>query len=246
MFRFLIVLGLLVPSFGHSRECNQDIDRLATEYEIKIICKEQSVIDSSTEITFKEANDEMINNSSNPVRLFLLRYDKSFIKEKIKSLNLFNRIIFRGSRAGGFHHSGHVWLTIGNYPEEKIPIIYQEILHHEFSSIIYKQPSLFDKTLIWKKISPGYEYSLQFLKKCLDNINFGNASNDEILYKGYLLNYSTTDDENDFNVYAEHVFMHPDLLKIYYQKYPLVAKKARLFKQMYRDAGFKGKFPDET
>ena len=37
MFRFLIVLGLLVPSFGHSRECNQDIDRLATEYEIKII-----------------------------------------------------------------------------------------------------------------------------------------------------------------------------------------------------------------
>jgi hypothetical protein len=234
-----------VPNFCYAYECNEEIDKLSKQYEIKIICKEKSIIDSEMDFTFKEANSEMIKNSFKPIELFFLKYEKSFLKEKIKSLNLFNKIKFRGSSAGGIHHNGHIWLTIGNYPEYSINTIYQEILHHEFSSIIYRQ-SEFEKKLVWKKISPNYEYSIKFLKKCLDNIEFGNASGEDILHKGFLLNYSATDDENDFNVYAEYMFVHPKKIKSFYQRHPLVVKKAKLFKEFYREAGYTGKFPDET
>ena len=55
-----------------------------------------------------------------------------------------------------------------------------------------------------------------------------------------------TNDENDFNVYAETLFTEPEKLKKLKATYPNVKIKLEKLKEFYRELGFKGKFPDET
>jgi len=61
---------------------------------------------------------------------------------------------------------------------------------------------------------------------------------------GFLSPYGATNPENDFNVYAETVFLNPSHVATQAEKHPIVAKKLALLMEAYiqLDARFEGVF----
>ena len=94
-------------------------------------------------------------------------------------------------------------------------------------------------------ISGKYKESSGYLRKCLEDTVFAREINDELLKNGFLNNYSMTDSENDFNVFAEEMFTEPVKLERKETKYYSIRQKTNLLKKIYIEAGFTGKFPDE-
>ena len=244
MFRFLVILAIMFPSFAYGYECNQEIDELSKQYNISIFCKVSS-LDSHEEYKYEEAEESMIDAATPSLRKFLSTYDKAFLKGKVDSIMLFKNLRYLDSRVGGLSDGDSIWLNIKEGPQERLNNSYYAVLQHEFSSNVYKHIS-FTKRVIWKKISFIYHYTVSFIKKCLNDPSFATSTTEELLSGGFINNYSLTNDENDFNVYAETLFTEPEKLKKLKATYPNVKIKLEKLKEFYRELGFKGKFPDET
>lgn len=244
MIRFLFVLALMMPSFAYGYECNEEIDQLSKQYNIGIFCKSSS-IEQHEEYKYEDAEQKMIDMATPGIRKFFASYNEAFLKGKIDSIMLFKNIKYLNSNVGGLSDGDTIWLCLRDLPQESLNTRYSEVLHHEFSSNVYKHIS-YTKRIIWKKISFAYHYTISFIKKCLTEPGFAASTTDEILSGGFLTNYSMTNDENDFNVYAETLFTEPEKLKKLKATYPNVKIKLEKLKEFYRELGFKGKFPDET
>lgn len=246
MFKYLLSgLLLLFSSTAFGYECNEDIDNLSKEYRIPIYCKLASIeYDGTPEM--EEAEQELIDKATFAVRAFLDSYDKRFLfKAKLTGIFLFKNIKYLDSKIGGFSDGENIWLSLRDISQESCNIKYAKVLHHEFSSNIYSQVS-YVKKLVWKKLSYAYHFTVNFLKKCLNDPEYAFQTTEDLLEKGFLRNYSMTNDENDFNIYAEILFARPQEIKGLKEKYPNVKIKLDKLKEYYRELGFKGKFPDET
>jgi len=244
MFRFLIILALILPGFAYGYECNQEIDELSKEYNVGIFCKKSS-IRNVEEYEYENADKNEIDIFTPYLKKFIQTYDKEFIKDKIKSIMFFKNLKYLESVVGGMSDGDDIWVNRKEGTEEKLNIYYLSVLHHEFSSNVYKRIPMIKRT-VWSKINFAYEYTIYYLKKCLNNSYFANSTTVELLKNGFLRNYSLTNDENDFNVYAETLFTEPEKLKKLKATHPNVKIKLEKLKEFYRELGFKGKFPDET
>lgn len=244
MFKLLIALLIMTPSLAYGFECNEEIDQLSKKYSIGIFCKTSS-IEMRDEYKYEEADQTMIDMATPGIRKFFVSYDEAFLKGKIESIMLFKNIKYLNSNVGGLSDGNTIWLCLRDLPQESLNKKYSEVLHHEFSSNVYKQIS-FVKRTIWKKINYAYHYTVSYIKKCLSEPGFANSSTEEILSGGFLTNYALTNDENDFNIYAETLFTNPEKLKKLKSTYPNIKIKLEKLKEFYRELGFKGKFPDET
>lgn len=244
MFRLLIALVIMVPSFAYGYECNEEIDQLSKQYNVGIFCKTSS-IEQHEEYKYEDADQKMIDMAIPGIRKFFVSYNEAFLKGKIESIMLFKNIKYLNSNVGGLSDGDTIWLSLKDLPQESLNKRYSEVLHHEFSSNVYKHIS-YTKRIIWNKISFAYHYTVSFIKKCLNDPSFASSATDDILSGGFITNYALTNDENDFNVYAETLFTEPEKLKRLKNTYPNIKIKLEKLKEYYRELGFKGKFPDET
>lgn len=243
MFRFILLLLILLPVNVFAFECNQRLDDLSEQYEVPIYCNSKS-IESEERFTYEEADQRLIDAATPVIEKFFHTYNKNFLGSHLRSVNLFKNIKHLGVEVGGMSDGHTIWLCLDDYSNREIERVYLKALHHEFSSNVYKNVR-YSRRVDWKKINYIYDYSIAYLKTCLSNFVFCSSTSDKLLSEGFLRNYSLTNDENDFNVYAETLFTKPNDLKALGQKYPLIAKKIQMLKSFYREVGFTGKFPDE-
>lgn len=241
MFRFLIALSLLIPNFGYAYECNKEIDELSKVYQIQIICKENknSFYES---ISYKRSRQYLIDDVYPYLKKFLLGYDKSVVKNNINELVLAENVKLKGKDVGGLSNGSKIIICLDDYSNKEYTYLF--ILNHEFSSNILYNAS-YDNRIAWREVSALYDNTYEYLVLNLNSFDFSRQTSEKLLNDGLLTNYSATNKENDFNVYAEKVFSGEKVLYRYKNQYPKVAKKLKLFKQIYREAGYTGKFPDE-
>lgn len=245
MLRFLIVLSLLIPSFGYAYECNEEIDMLARKYETKITCNIQEN-QFGDRVTYKRADQNLINQFSSSLNNFFKLYNKEIIKNHIDKMILVGELRFNGSIVGGLSNGNIIFISIDDYRSSAYrESIYSFVLNHEFSSNILRGASYY-KRISWRSISMLYDESYDFLMKNVNNFYFSRQTSENLLRDGLLVNYSATNHENDFNLYAEKLFTRDSEFLRYKNRYPKVAKKLEMLKQIYREAGYTGKFPDET
>lgn len=246
MFKYIFsVLVVFFTQSAHAYECNEEIDNLALQNNVRIICKLSSINEDQGSIKLVQAEQNMIDNSTEAIKAFFKSYNRDFIKDKINNIYIFKKINYLDSKVDGLSDGENIWLNLADFSETKAFSVYLETLHHEFSSNVYKKASLV-KRFVWKKISSSYYYTVSFLKKCLNDYQYCQSTSKQMFEDGFLKMYSMTNDENDFNVYAQTLFTDPQKLKDLDEKYPLIHKKLEKLKEFYRDLGFKGKFPDET
>ena len=247
MFRLLIVLAMMIPGFAYGYECSKNVDELSVSYGVPIHCKTESFSFISSSIKGKRASQQMIDDIYPALSRFFSLYNKKFLSSNIEEIVLLRDLTFTGASVGGLSDGNVIYICLDDYENDLVQgsSIYFNALNHEFSSNILKKMK-FTKKIVWRTISDVYFETREYLLKCLRDTRFSRTVNSKLLENGFLANYALTNMENDFNVYAEKLFSKDIDLISAKEKYSNVKKKLELLKEVYREAGFKGNFPDET
>lgn len=165
--------------------------------------------------------------------LELKKYPADILKRNLSTIYLFSSLSFYGVQYGGTSLESSIYLTGGSKREGYSDTYFAALLHHEMSSIFYRDYQ-FPKA-VWSSINPdGFHYA-ESDSQILEAIAKGEeGSNKERLYReGFLSQYGRSTLENDFNLYAEMAFTHPQQLRRIAEKYPRVRQKAELMKNFY-------------
>lgn len=243
MFRIILFLLLLLPTNVFAYECTQEIDSLSKESMIKVSCNPNKTREYASNISGIRASKDKLDIFFPYLRKFILSYDTRFLRKHIDQIVLVENLKKNGFDIGGLSDGRMIFVCLDNYTGD-LDEVYLRILHHEFSSDVFKA-NQYELILKWKAISlDKYDFSNSFNEHCLTDFYFAYTRNESINYDGFMFNYGKTNEENDFNTYAETLFIRTELMKKL-KYYPKINKKLQMFKQFYRNAGYTGKFPDE-
>lgn len=174
-----------------------------------------------------------INDVSYALMTFTSAYPKEIRKKYLQNIYLLSKLYCGNMPLGGTCSDKSVYISV--YPYFKAENILN-ILHHEFSSVLWRH----NKLLMTKEdigmISGYAAYDPDSTLECLSNGNC-RVEKEELLKEGFLVSYGKTNIENDFNVYSEYLFNNKEHLAELAKKYPLVNEKVKLFKKFYADLG---------
>lgn len=163
----------------------------------------------------------------------LEKYPVNVIRRDLSTIYLFSSLSFYGVQYGGTSLDSSIYLTGGAKSEGYNDTYFARLLHHEISSILFKAYR-FPKE-IWSSINPHDFLYAETDKQVLRAIANGDDSEGDakLYHKGFLSRYAYSTLENDFNLYAEMAFTHPQQLKGLADKYPKIRQKVELMKNFY-------------
>ena len=168
------------------------------------------------------------------IKKALAKYPLSVIKNNLKAIYVLKKIEFYGQQYGGTNSTDTVYLTNNgiarNYSEHYI----EQTFHHEFSSILLRNyPHYFDKEKWINTNIKGFKYGkggVNALKKKIANQKF----NRRINKKGLLTQYSISSLENDFNNFAQNIFLPSKNFKSILRKYKRLRQKRDIILRFYQ------------
>ena len=165
--------------------------------------------------------------------LELKKYPADILKRDLSTIYLFSRLGFYGVQYGGTSLDSSIYLTGGSKSEGYSDAYFASLLHHEMSSILYRVYQ-FPKEA-WSSINPVEFHYAESDSQVLEAIaKTKKLTIKKRLYReGFLSKYGHSTLENDFNLYAEMAFTHPQQLRSLSEKYPRVRQKAKLTKNFY-------------
>lgn len=245
MIKYLILLSLLIPSLAHSLECTEEIDKLSQTIKVPIFCNLSSYELDNEKISGIEPDKRLLNDFYPVLEQFVRDNGSEFIRTNVPRIILLQNLRLNGTGVGGLSNGQEIIVNIKYCPQSDLRRIYLAVLNHEMSSCVMQKAAVY-KLFLWRQVGLIYNYSKQFFLECLRNSDFAFNVNEYLLENGFLSNYSLTSTENDFNTYAERLFTRDPVIMGNGMRYKKVKEKLQLLKQIYREAGFKGKFPDET
>jgi len=244
MFRIILFLLLLLPANVFAYECTREIDLYSAESGIKVSCNPNKTREYASNIYGTRASKNKLDIFFPYLKKFISSYDTSFLRKHIDQIVLVENLKKNGIDIGGLSDGRMIFVCLDNYSGD-LTEVYLRILHHEFSSDVFKA-NQYELILKWKAISRSkYDFSSEFNDHCLTDFYFAYTSDNSINSDGFMYNYGKTNEENDFNTYAETLFIRTELMKTL-KSYPKINVKLEMFKKFYRNAGYIGKFPDET
>ncbi len=151
-----------------------------------------------------------IDRSRSIIISALDKYPIEVLKDNLKSVYALKSMNFYGVDYGGTNSKASVYVVNVGEDMGYSDICIEESFHHEFSSVLlrkYKQ--LFDESG-WRQINPdGFEYFDEAtggsgaIREGKDSQEF----DPELHEMGFLYQYAGSTLENDFNSFAENIFM---------------------------------------
>lgn len=142
--------------------------------------------------------------------------------------------MFFGLEYGGTYHKRSLYITDNGIEKGYTDAYIEGTIHHEFSSIILKRYSkLFDEDA-WIAANPvGFTYGdggVEALKT-----EFTSLKLDSSLYiKGFLNEYSLASIEEDFNCYAEFLFISDKEFWLAWRQSEAVRVKTEILIKLYQ------------
>lgn len=209
MTRVILFLGfMLIAVTSMAQEENVFADY---KVEIKFSC------DSSTFPSTwmdKEINAKGTNLDSNEIvrgkkiiAKALLKYPVELVKSNLRKIYILKSLEFYGVPYGGTNSISCIYLSNKGIQEGYTDFWIEQNFHAEFSSIFLRNYSfLFDKTKWISNNDPDIKYG----NSGVDAIKNGKAITSfdmELNKKGILSLYATASIEEDFNSYAENLFL---------------------------------------
>lgn len=163
----------------------------------------------------------------------LKKYPSEVIRSNLKSIYLLKSLSFYGVEYGGTFLGRSVYLTAGNRSEGYSEYYFSSLIHHELSSLLFNSYAFPEEE--WSAINPKdfhYAQSDQDILNAIET-NTDLEGSDKLYHNGFIADYGQSTLENDFNLYAELVFVDPKKLQTLAKKYPIIKKKAELVKKFY-------------
>lgn len=162
----------------------------------------------------------------------LEKYPPEVIAANLDNIYLMGTLRLFGVDYGGTSLEKSLYLTGGPRVKGYDDHYLESLFHHEFSSILLRQHSFPESR--WKALNPtGFEYT-ENDEEVLLAIASGELKGSETLHQqGFLAEYGRTTLENDFNVYAETVFVDPDRMQSLVNEHRAIREKYKLLKDFY-------------
>jgi hypothetical protein len=173
-------------------------------------------------VSLSASDSESASVALDAIENALRRYPKGFVAKLIGGLFIAGEVRVGGVIAGGT--VGPAWVVLAAPARLGREGIYATSLlgvHHELSSFVYRRrPATSGR---WIEFAPpGAEYKTD-PKEIIALASKPDPAPDT----GFLSAYATSNDENDFNVYAEKMFTEPATVAMLAGEHELIRKKLR-------------------
>jgi len=161
---------------------------------------------------------------------FLTKYSENFITENLSHIYLLKKMHFYGKNYGGTCHYSSIYIA-NNHKTENILL---GTMHSEFSSILlknHKDKFPFQK---WKSINDS---NFKYIGRGVDMLGQDNLDeqNEYLLSQGFIVRYGISSLENDFNMFVDWMFTHPEDIKKLAIKHKRIRDKYEIVLQFYSD-----------
>jgi hypothetical protein len=181
-------------------------------------------------IRAEPADSEHVSAALDGLEFALASYPPGFAARLVKALFVCGVLRAGSTRASGT--IGTAWILLAapaDRTTEDVRAMSLEAFHHELSSaVLRREGALARWTALWPKDRPQvFAY---------EDVGGPIVDENPKPSTGFLSGYALTNPENDFNVYAEHVFTNPDRVRDLARKYETVRRKLDLFVRLYVDA----------
>lgn len=141
------------------------------------------------------------------------KYPTQFLKYNLKNVYILKSLSYSGVNAGGTNSFDCVYIANDGVNMGYTDIIIEKEFHHEFSSIILRNYWYIFKESAWRQVNPaGFSY-FDEAGGGVGAIKEGKTSSDfnvQAHESGFLYEYAESSLENDFNSFAENIFMGDD------------------------------------
>jgi hypothetical protein len=170
---------------------------------------------------------------------FVSAYPTNIIENNLKDIYLFRSLSSYGKKYGASNSLTGLYITSNGKKNGFSDIVLLSQLHSEFSSILFRNYKF--PEVEWKNLNPnGFTYSGTGVE-VLDQKNlYGQSS--ELLTKGFLVEYSKSSLENDFNMISFWLFTQADQLKNLCINNEKIKLKVDLAVEFYRSINIKVDF----
>ena len=181
----------------------------------------------------KALNQEIRPHLISIINIALNKYPEKVTRKNLKTVYILRTMTFFGLDFGGTYHKKKVYLTSNGIKYGYTDQYIEGTFHHEFSSILLKRHSKhFDKDA-WHAVNPpDFSYGdggVAALKTSNTNLEF-----DSCLYQsGFLNEYSLASLEEDYNCYAEFLFLSTPEFWEAWELSPAVRRKTALLIEFY-------------
>jgi hypothetical protein len=158
---------------------------------------------------------------------FLSKYPKHVVRSNLTDLYLLGKLEFGGKRYGGTYFGPNIYINGSGPPDDLL-----RILHAEFSSILFHKYDFPKRE--WAAISGSlYLSSDGGAGYWMVDDPSRLVQTEDLLSNGFLTKYSTTDLENDFNMFVGWAFTRPQELGKLASRHEKIRRKMELVVRFY-------------
>lgn len=181
---------------------------------------------------FKEVNENRRSKLEDIINEELEKYPKEVILKNLENIYILKNLSFYGYDYGGTYAFKDIYLSSGlndlNYDNDSI----RRSFHHEFSSILLNNYRRYFNSNEWMKVNAEYNYygsGIGALKSGLTSLDLSSY----YFQKGFLTQYSTASMEEDFNVFAENMFMGKERFWYAVDNYEKINEKYKIMIEFF-------------
>lgn len=186
-------------------------------------------------VTAEKITSSEIQRSKAIIVKALTRYPLAAVAADLKSVYILKSITFYDVGHGGTNFTDAIYLANNETEQGYSDLYLEQTFHHEYSSILYRNPPSFIDEDDWKKANiAGFDYNDPEDGVGAIRNNKSSQDLDTALCKnGFLTQYSLSGIENDINTFAQNIFSpSPGFWEIAGQ-YPRISKKVKLLIAFY-------------
>jgi len=165
------------------------------------------------------------------IKRFLAVYPENVLRADLTGIYLASRLSFFDKNYGGTSHVSSIYI---NCDEETPDAFLLARMHSEFSSILLRKHP-FSKEQ-WAKLNPP---QFRYVGSGVPMLGQRNlyAQDHRLLSDGFLVRYSQSSLENDFNMITDWLFTKRNNLNSLCKKYPAIREKRDLAINFYQSVG---------
>ena len=238
--KYILAFLLLLPNLAYASCKYEELNNVSKTMGVNIHCDYEPNVYFTPylrrfcePLSAEEPKFGNVDDTASAIMMFLSSYPKEVRKEYLQNIYLLSKLRCGEMPFGGTCSDKSIYVSVYTYFNSQNVL---NILHHEFSSVLWRHNKLLMTKADIGMISGYAAYDPDSLLQCLKEGNC-RAEKEELLKEGFLVAYGKTNIENDFNVYAEYLFTKKEHLTKLAKKYPLVNEKVKLFKKFYADLG---------
>jgi hypothetical protein len=163
----------------------------------------------------------------------LYKYPAKLLDDNLKKIYVFKTLRFFGLDYGGTYYKKEVYISNNGIQNGFTSAYLEGTFHHEFSSILLKRHATRSHKQSWMQSNPeGFSYGKGGVEALRSN-ETGLHLEDSLFGQGFLNEYSLASFEEDWNCYAEYIFVNDPGFWQAWEEYEAIREKTAILIGFY-------------